>query len=612
MKTLVCIAVIGLIITLLSILSAFRIPEQIVEIDQRAWSQELAQSIAKLKQVAEAYNEQILPLDSLKSAVSQTRASYKRVEFLIVYSYPDYVESRINGAPLLHINRHGSRAGVVQPEGLQVLDELIFGDEPEEEKQEIASLANTLVNSYTTLKKDFDKKKYDSDDIVLAMRQEIVSIMSLGITGFDTPGSAKGISESHVALQGIQLFADAYFADLELKAALNAAISYLEKNSDFERFDRTQFIRDYLNPIYARLADLYSESHAFKSNSSTALNPLSRNLFAGDFLDPYFYTELTKQEDSDALRELGARLFNEPDLSLSGSLSCKSCHDPAKGFTDGKKKSMSNVEGKTVERNSPTLLNAVYADRYFYDLRAFTLEQQAEHVIFNDLEFNSAYSEIIDRLSTDHSYKIAVEAAYPNRKLDREMLSKALASYVLSLQSFDSPFDRYMRGETEEIAAEVKAGFNLFMGKAACGTCHFAPTFAGLVPPQFQKSESEILGVLESPKGMMRKLDTDMGRNANNLSNEEAWIYDRSFKTSTVRNVALTAPYFHNGAYTTLEEVMEFYNKGGGAGYGLEVKNQTLSGEALGLHPSEISAIIAFMNALTDNSAGGKSAQFAY
>jgi len=172
---------------------------------------------------------------------------------------------------------------------------------------------------------------------------------------------------------------------------------------------------------------------------------------------------------------------------------------------------------------------------------------------------------------------------------------------VLSLQSFNSPFDEYVRGEKSDISAEVREGFNLFMGKAACGTCHFAPTFAGLVPPSFIHSESEILGVLKNPHA--DSLDADMGRNANGISNESAWIYDRSFKTTTVRNVELTAPYFHNGAYSSLNEVLDFYNEGGGEGKGLTVSNQTLSPDPLDLTDDEMNAIIAFMKSLTDNSA---------
>ncbi len=271
-----------------------------------------------------------------------------------------------------------------------------------------------------------------------------------------------------------------------------------------------------------------------------------------------------------------------------------------KDFADGMPKSLSNVKGKSVLRNAPTLINAVYADRFFYDLRAFTLEQQAEHVIFNPDEFNTAYSTILKKLAQSEKYSKQFKGVYGKGEITREKFSKALASYVLSLRSFNSPFDKYIRGESEELSQEAKNGFNLFMGKANCATCHFAPTFAGLVPPLYNENESEILGVLADPKAKSPKLDSDQGRLANSILSEYAWIYEKSFKTSTVRNAALTGPYFHNGAYETLEEVIDFYNNGGGGGLGLNVINQTLSADPLNLSDKEKKELIAFINTLND------------
>lgn len=134
------------------------------------------------------------------------------------------------------------------------------------------------------------------------------------------------------------------------------------------------------------------------------------------------------------------------------------------------------------------------------------------------------------------------------------------------------------------------------MGKATCGTCHFAPTFSGLVPPFFEENESEVLGVLKNPKTI--ELDDDLGRSASKRLTYETEIYDRSFKTVTVRNISKTAPYFHHGQYNTLEEVVEFYNVGGGIGFGLEVPNQTLPPDSLNLSEVEKRQLIAFLKAI--------------
>ena len=138
------------------------------------------------------------------------------------------------------------------------------------------------------------------------------------------------------------------------------------------------------------------------------------------------------------------------------------------------------------------------------------------------------------------------------------------------------------------------------MGKAACGTCHFAPTFAGLVPPHFKESEGEVLGVPATIDTINPKLDTDLGRFDNGRMKERADHMRNAFKTVTVRNVALTGPYMHNGVYSTLEEVVDFYNRGGGLGLGLDVPNQTLSGDALDLTQGDIKDLVIFMETLTD------------
>ena len=150
------------------------------------------------------------------------------------------------------------------------------------------------------------------------------------------------------------------------------------------------------------------------------------------------------------------------------------------------------------------------------------------------------------------------------------------------------------------LTAEVKKGFNLFMGKANCGTCHFAPNFSGLVPPLFDESESEVLGVRINADSLI--LDDDLGRYASGIPSYEAEFYKHSFKTLSVRNVKFSAPYFHNGGFTSLREVMDFYNNGGGAGRGLDVPYQTLSADSLNLNEDEINAIISFMEALSDTS----------
>jgi cytochrome c peroxidase len=222
----------------------------------------------------------------------------------------------------------------------------------------------------------------------------------------------------------------------------------------------------------------------------------------------------------------------------------------------------------------------------------------------DEKEFNTDFLDIVEKLKQSGEYRSLFASAYPEHpqyQISKWSISNALACYVADLRSFNSPFDQYVRGEREAIAAEVERGFDLFMGKANCGTCHFAPAFNGTVPPYFQESESEVLGVpaaAHGPDSLI--LDPDPGRFASYKPIDQTPFYLHSFKTVTVRNAALTAPYMHNGIYHSLEEVVDFYNKGGGAGMGIEVPYQTLPDTPLELSEQEVQDLVAFMEALTD------------
>jgi cytochrome c peroxidase len=512
-----------------------------------AYTDDLEKATVELEAVATAFKFNKAGVDSLRAVLCKTRLSYKRTECLLAYYYPEFIEEHINGAPVLHIERNDSRAIVKEPEGLQVLDELIAGDAADE-KVKIASLAQSLQTHCRSLLAGFKQLRIKDDELIDAMRLQLVRIFSKGITGFDTPGSLNALPEAASSMMAIRAMTASYIKEKnkvehgsKIIQLLDSAIAYLQQPVSFDDFNRLQFLKQYINPLYSEFGRIGAK--ASNTTGIAAWNKASRNIFADNFLNPYYYTELKETEDNNALRQLGKKLFYDPLLSSNNQISCASCHDPSQAFADGRAKSLSNVQGRTVQRNAPTLLNAVYARRYFYDMRAFTLEQQAEHVIYNQMEFNTAYSAILQKLNNNDQYK----------GITRDRFSKALASYVLSLRSFNSLFDKYVRDEQKTIDAAVQQGFNLFMGKAQCGTCHFAPTFSGLVPPLYTENESEVLGVPEDPDAVVKKADTDSGRLGNKIYSEMAWIYERAFKTVTVRNAGLTAPYFHNGSYKTLD-----------------------------------------------------------
>ncbi|MEC5174704.1 cytochrome-c peroxidase [Chryseobacterium nepalense] len=560
--------------------------------------------LSQLKSDAYSFSENKITLEDFRKTLKETRNSFKEIEFYVAYHYPEFTKTHLNAAPLFHIEAAGTTSYTLPPEGLQVLDELVFSDETGTKKEEIKTIADFLFNSYSSfylssLKNGLSKGRNKT----LPLRIELIRIYSLGVTGFDTPGSLNISEETLHAFSGMKKYIqdDPYFKNYNTEKAdqlFSAGITYLSENKEFETFDRIEFYKKYIQPLYRELGSWDGRKDDLKEFSGW--NPGSKDFFSSDFLDPYFYTLLKKDEDNEALRKLGKQIFYDQNVSGNGKMSCATCHLPENAFTDLKSKSPSNVDGKTVLRNSPTLYNAVFAKRFFYDLRAFYLEQQAEHVIYNKDEFNTSYDNIIKKINADPEYKKDFKKAFKKGNINRENFSKALSSYVASLYSYESDFDKFMRSE-KEISDDAKKGFNLFMGKANCATCHFAPNFSGLVPPFFNENESEVLGVTAKPiDHKPLELDTDKGRVNSPVKKENSWIYESSFKTVTVRNIALTKPYFHNGAFNSLEEVLEFYNEGGGEGLGLKMKNQTLAPDKLNLTQTEIKQIIAFLNSLTD------------
>lgn len=563
---------------------------------------ELKKEIENLDITANAFRENKIKIDSLQKVFLTCRKAYKKVEFQLAFQFPEFISSKINGAPLLHIEKENSRPILTNPEGLQVLDELIFSEESDNQKNEISNLARRLKNNYNILYNKVTVSPLQSNEVIIAMRIQIVRIFTLGITGFDTPGSSNAIDDAKNSLTGMKIYLEEQNGILpekekaEIQKNISTTISFLNQ-TDFENLNRLELVKNYLDPIYAELLPF---QNATSIKFTTSWNPNSTSLFDSNFLDPYQFTNLKKEEDSEELKNLGKLLFYDANLSGNNTMSCATCHQTEKGFADGIAKSMSNKNGKTVLRNAPTLLNSVYADRFFYDLRAYTLEQQVEHVIFNNLEFNTTYTEILNKLNSDVTYSTKFKTIFKKKTITRENFTKALASFVLSLQSNNSLFDKYVRGEIATIDNSVIKGFNLFAGKANCATCHFTPTFSGLVPPLYTENESEILGVLLFPNA--KELDNDEGRYENGVLNEKSWIYEKSFKTVTIRNANETAPYFHNGTFTTLEEVVDFYNQGGGEGVGISTKNQTLASDKLNLTDQEKKDLVTFIKSLSDNS----------
>lgn len=570
-------------------------------------------TLADLKTNAEKLDQSTVALTKLKESFIQAKNAYKRVEFILAWTAPELVKNFINGAPLPRLEQKTSSINVLQPEGFQVIEELIYSEDVFTHKKDLQELCENLKNKIAAV--GTNQSPFTELTILEASRMGLLRILTHGITGFDTPAAPENaILASAISLESIHDAISKFYPNLSAKDAplvkeiedkFTSAILYLNNNRNFDDFDRAHLIREYLNPLYGYILDLHLKLEVETIYETTsylpATNYYGKHIFSDDFMDVRVFTKI-KDPEREELIDLGKTLFFDPILSSNNQRSCVSCHAPEKAFTDGLQKSVAyNFDG-FVDRNSPTLINAIFADKYFYDLRIEFLEKQTEHVITNHKEFNSSFPVIINKLLSSPEYVERFKKVFPketNQSITKHSISGAITAYIASLRSFNSDFDKYIRKEKDDIDTDVKKGFNLFMGKAACATCHFAPIFNGTVPPEFHESESEVLGVPATSNLKKTTLDPDRGR-ANGVFKDGSDIYLHSFKTPTIRNVALTGPYMHNGVFKTLDEVVNFYNLGGGQGIGLNVPNQTLAPDQLNLSKKEIKQLVLFMKSLTD------------
>ena len=303
---------------------------------------------------------------------------------------------------------------------------------------------------------------------------------------------------------------------------------------------------------------------------------------------------------------LGEKLYFDARLSADNTVSCATCHDPAKGFGDGKALAV-GIGQKTGSRNSPTVINAAFNDFQFWDGRASTLEEQAKGPLTNPVEMGMAsHDALVGKLQNIAEYPPLFKQAFDSDQINIDNVVRAIASYERTVFSFSSPFDRFNAGDKAAVSASAQRGWDLFNGKARCNDCHgyvassptftdnkfhnigvamHATNFAELARKVGQSPEStselaHAAGYSELGRFLVTKEPKDIG----------------AFKTPGLRNVALTAPYMHDGSQRTLEEVIKFYDKGG-------EDNPYLDG---GIRPLKLTAqeqtdLVEFLKALTSD-----------
>ncbi len=316
---------------------------------------------------------------------------------------------------------------------------------------------------------------------------------------------------------------------------------------------------------------------------------------------------------------LGRMLFFDRRLSHNETFSCAMCHIPEQGFANNELATAVGIEGRSVRRNAPTILNVAYVEKLFHDGREGRLENQVWGPLLARNEMgNPSIGAVLDRVASDPGYTERFDEAFPGRGLSVETLGMALASYERSLLSGDSPFDRWQSGSDAGSPA-ARRGFALFTGRAGCNACHpvtsplfsdgafhntgigFArsmelstrgssePSDSGtqriqVAPGSFLEVERSITAKVAEPPA------SDLGRYEITGDPADRWRY----RTPTLRNVGRTAPYMHDGSLATLEDVVSFYDRGGVPNEGLDPRIRPL-----GLSATEAADLAAFLESLT-------------
>jgi cytochrome c peroxidase len=241
--------------------------------------------------------------------------------------------------------------------------------------------------------------------------------------------------------------------------------------------------------------------------------------------------------------ELGKQLYFDPRLSCDNTVSCASCHDPKKGWSNGSQFA-TGVRSQVGGRSAPTIINAAYSDLQFWDGRAHRLEGQALGPIQNPIEMDHKLEDCVVKLNEIEGYRTQFRKVF-NSDVTPENIAKAIAAFERTVLSGNAPYDRFKAGETSALSPAAQRGMKVFFNKGHCSACHAGPNFTD------QAFHNVGVG--------MNNPQPDLGRyEVSKLLGDKG-----SFKTPTLREIARTAPYMHDGSLKTLEEVVEHYDKGG-------------------------------------------------
>ena len=548
---------------------------------------------------------------NLIQRISILRIQLKKIDFWLRYLEP-LAYKKING-PLpveweTEVFEKFEKPYKREGAGL-TLAELYLGEETVRSDSLLFLLKASLESSRIYLNDSITTNLSSHHHLFLANRLFLLNLSTIYTTGFECPEKKNIIPELKEMLNQTSRIYSAYnlsFPEFPITenyfSLFSKMISFVESQSiDPEKFNHFIFIRDFINPLFA-LNQSFIKSYSVKSISyndyslnDDVMSIYDKKLFAGQNVFGV-YRSITDSLILEEVQGLGKLFFYDPILSGNNKRSCASCHKPKEYFTDTAVVTSLQFDQLTrLDRNTPSLINVEFNHLVMLDGKHFNLGNQVKDVLVNPLELNNREQELLDKVLSCKEYKTKLKKfakLSTEKEIGLKHITSAIILYYSKFSYFNSTFDDAMNQITILDSTSIN-GFNLFMSKAQCATCHFAPQFNGVKPP-YIGSEFEVIGVPATNK--FDKLSSDKGRYLINSVSETM----NAFRTGTIRNVLHTKPYMHNGVFNNLDEVIDFYNTGGGIGKGLKIENQTLSQDSLNLSKPEKLALLKFMESLDE------------
>lgn len=602
-----------LAITSLSLSFGFRKEKAYQSIYNRSLHsfREEQQSLLKLVQASNLADPSAI--ERIRERLHGNRMKLKSVDFWLRYFEP-IVYRRINGP--LPVEWENEVFEKFEPpyrrEGAGLSLAELYLDEASPSRDSLFSLVNKSLEAISTFEADsITVELRTPDHFFLANRLFLLNLAAIYTTGFECPDTSRVIPELRSMMEAVGEIYSAFNNEFretglsaEYLARYAAATRFVnEQPGNISSFDHYEFIREFINPLFAQNQQFIRENGVRTRNfNDYSLDNNATSIFSKSLFHPQntrgIYSLITDEELLGEIKSVGKLLFYDPILSANNSRSCASCHKPAEFFTDTSVATAFRFDHQgRLERNTPSLINSIFNHLLMLDGRHISLQDQGKDVMHNPEEMNLGAEELVKKVMSCREYRDAFKKFLRHTPEEKEVsidhITSALSYYFADFSFYDAPFDEAMNYRSA-IGEDARRGFNLYMSKSQCATCHFVPTFSGVRPP-YIGTEFEVLGVPADTT--YTTLSNDKGRYLVNPATETA----NAFRTTTLRNAAHTKPYMHNGVFHSLEQVIDFYDGGGGAGRKLNVPNQTLSSDSLRLSGDEKRQLIAFIHTLSEN-----------